>query len=844
MNGFFSRRYCRMSDENSDLNTLPDLEEPTGLLAEALKEAVVDDDEINAIFAELDKGISKGLQAALDEVGDLNDPEINAIFAGLEEGEGEGEDEDDPNLKEALAASLAEAAPKATLAAPKAAPPPTEAAAAPKPASTATVAAAAPKAAAPPTEAAAPPTATAKEVAPPTEAAAAASKEAAPTATAKAAPPPTEAAAAAAPKEAAPTATAKAAPPPTEAAAAAPKEVAPTATAKAAPPPTEAAAAPREAPQPLAAAPRESLVAAPREAPMPGGGGSAAAAEAVAVKKARRSIQNPEDVEAIVAAFVEQNKVAWTTEWAAENPKLAAQHQTFLHKDESVTNGEVLSAELKNTLIPMEGFQLKYTSGTNNNCIVNALLTSLSPTFRRLGKKYKDRVSSYFRYEVLEKLYRTYFYSTTFETDEGRNTAVNIYREIASGIENYNADKTKTGTYYGGGFISVEVAGIFGQHFGINVLIKDRDERWLEERLEAAKGGKGETKTATKTATIVKERGSFTFLGPAPPVDRLIIIHNIDGAHYSSIAGPGNEYVFPIELVQDWLAVSKIQDLQGIQSACPFVEDQVLRTDYRIFIVLDSENNEKKPGCKHIYVYPLTKPMEVEEIKQLKKDLRNILSIEKVANGNEDKHGHLKLRANQAFEELKGTRYPRKVKTYTSPTDMFTDLKYWLEHAFINIIKDPEYRRNYTLAKPDPEDMTGYKTKYEYYLQNGGRDELLAIARKSVDLATAVPSPAAAGGGTTATAPAVRTAATPAPGGGTTAPTASSAKLAAAAREAAAKAAAATPAPTPTQQTKTHRVNPSVAERLAAAMAAQKLAATRNGTQKKTKEGKRKTRRK
>ena len=54
MNGFFSRRYCRMSDENSDLNTLPDLEEPTGLLAEALKEAVVDDYEINAIFAELD----------------------------------------------------------------------------------------------------------------------------------------------------------------------------------------------------------------------------------------------------------------------------------------------------------------------------------------------------------------------------------------------------------------------------------------------------------------------------------------------------------------------------------------------------------------------------------------------------------------------------------------------------------------------------------------------------------------------------------------------------------------------------------------------------------------------
>jgi hypothetical protein len=797
-----------MSDENSDLNTLPDLEEPTGLLAEALKEAVVDDNEINAIFAELDKGISKGLQAALDEVGDLNDPEINAIFAGLEEGEGE----DDPNLKEALAASLAEAAPKATLAAPKAAPPPTEASAA-----------AAPKEAAP--------TATSKAAPPPTEAAAA-PKEAAPTATAKA-PPPTiaAAAAAAAPKEAAPTATAKAAPPPTEA------EAAPTAT------PTAKVAAPRES---LVAAPRESLVAAPREAPMPGGGGSAAAAaEAVAVKKARRSIQNPEDVEAIVAAFVEQNKVAWTTEWAAENPKLAAQHQTFLHKDESVTNGEVLSAELKNTLIPMDGFQLKYTSGTNNNCIVNALLTSLSPTFRRLGKKYKDRVSSYFRYEVLEKLYRTYFHSTTFQTDEGRNTAVNIYREIASGIENYNADKTKTGTYYGGGFISVEVAGIFGQHFGINVLIKDRDQRWLEERLEAAKGSKGgtktetktDTKTATKTATIVKERGSFTFLGPAPPVDRLIIIHNIDGAHYSSIAGPGNEYVFPIQLVQDWLAVSKIQDLQGIQSACPFVEDQVLRTDYGIYIVLDSENNEKTAGCKHIYVYPLTKPMEVEEIKQLKKDLRNILSIEKVVNGNEDKHGHLKIRANQAFEELKGTRYPRKVKTYTSPTDMFTDLKYWLEHAFINIIKDPEYRRNYTLAKPDPEDMTGYKTKYEYYLQNGGRDELLAIARKSVDLATAAPSPAAAGGGTTATA------ATAAPGGGTTAPTASSAKLAAAAREAA----AATPAPTATQQTKTHRVNPSGADRVAAALAAA-THGTRNGakTHKKTKEGKgkRKTRRK
>jgi len=800
-----------MSEEN-----LPDLEEPTGFLEKYLKngQVVVNDKEIEAIVAGLEQPTGF-LKEFLNSGVVVDDSEINAIVAGLDE----GEDEDDPNLKEALAASLAEAtAPKPaaslTVAASKpavAAAPKAAVAAAPKAATIAQTIAAAPIASAAPTLAA-PPTIAAPPTAP------------APKAT------PTEAAA---PKASPPTI-----------AAAAPKAAAPTEAA----PQSLAAAAPTEAaPQPLAAA---------TAAPMPGGGGSAAAAteaEAVAVKKARQSIQKPEDVEAIVAAFVEKNKVAWTTEWAAENPTLAAQHQTFLHKDESVTNGEVLSEDLKNPLIDMTGFQLKYTSGTNNNCIVNALLTSLSSTFRRLGKKYKDRVSSYFRYEVLEPLYRVYFHSTAFETDEAKQTAVDIYTEIASGMEKYKADKTKTGTYYGGGFISVEVAGVFGRHFGINVLIKDRDQRWLDERLErkaskggkvgkvatkvATKGGKVATKTATNDDTVVKERGSFTFLGPDPPVDRLIIIHNIDGVHYSSIAGPClprsegagpcDEYVFPLSLVENWLAASELQGKEGTQRECLFMDDQVLRADHGIFIVLDSENNEKKPGCKHIYVYPLREPMEVEEIKELKKVLRNILSIGKVANRNEDKHGHLKLRAQQAIKELKGTPYLRTDKKYTSEVDLFEYLKFYLENSFINIVNKPDYRTYYKLAKPDPADMTGYKTKYEYYLQNGGRDELLAIARSSVGLSTAATS-AAPGGGTTAATPA----ATATPG-----------KQAAVERVATAKATkVATPATTaPTvNPAATTPAKVAALERVAAA----KATATRTGTQKETKggKGKRKTR--
>jgi len=506
-----------------------------------------------------------------------------------------------------------------------------------------------------------------------------------------------------------------------------------------------------------------------------------------------------EDVEDIVTTFLHNNfEQKGLTGWEPL-PKTTSERTR--------TKASKLPDSLKNPLIPMDGFLLKECRGTNNDCIANAILTSLSPTFRRLEPTIKDKVASYFRYEVLLPIYQLTHDDIKSKGDETKTrTSKGILDEISSGLEVYEADtKKKEVNGYGGRPISVEVATAFGVAYNINVLIREDDSR---------------------------EPGAFTLLGPEPPTDRFIIIHNTSGIHYSSISGPSTtecpdgRSIFPISLIEGWIKTLEAQQRKDVEGKCVFYENQVLRRGNQIFIVLANANLDYSRGCKHLYIYELTKPSDIDILTMLKKDLSNILLIKKYID-KETSLGFSTELLKNAYRELQDRKcyFEPGVKYKTWDTIM-TKLNEYIgktqEHRFMNIVGD---EGKYELAAPGHTDEHGYESKLNQYLANGGREELQAISTSATSASLAK---AAAATACVALVP-------------------GAAKVAAAAAAATAAAAAAATA-TKTTKGKTHTLNPAVAERVAAATAA-KLAATttttRNGTKKqKEKSGKRKTRRK
>jgi hypothetical protein len=860
MNGFFSRRYCRMSGKGkggkiTDINAfLQDMyTEDPALKARLDKAAEKKNPALDAILASI-YNIDPALQARLNKAAEKENPELEAILAKIK-GEGGGDDEglaegiaaslEEEQLQKALALSIkdlegsASSTPIVTVAAPQPAAAPR---AAPQPQTAATVAvaaapraaAAAPSATATVAVAAAPRAAAAPSATATVAAAAPRATEAAPTA---AAAPRAATVTAAAPRAA--TVAAAAAPQPQPAATVAAVAAAPTQAAKAAaqaaaqPPPQTAAPVATAAPKTV------SEVAAAPQPRLEGGGAQPVAPSFLEGGQEAAQI-NAEHVETIVSNFLYENfEQKGLTGWEPL-PRTTSERTR--------TGASELPNSLKNPLILMDGFLLKECGVTNNDCIANAILTSLSPTFRRLKPTIKDKVASYFRYEILLDIYRLTHYDIKSKGDETKTrTSKGILDEISSGLDRYEADtKKKEVNGYGGRPISVEVAGAFGVAYNINVLIRESDAR---------------------------EPGAFTLLGPEPPTKRFIIIHNTSGVHYSSITGPptaecpDGRSIFPISLIEGWIKTSEAQQRKDVKAKCVFYENQVLRRGNQIFIVLANANLNYSKGCKHLYIYELTKPSDIDILAMLKKDLSNILLIKKIID--KELEPGVEYDLSSAYRELKGRKcYLEPGVNYTDWPTIMKKLNEYIgktqDHRFINIVGD---EGNYVLAAPGHKDDHGYESKLEQYLANGGREELQAISTTATPASLAK---AAAATACVALVPGEAKVAAAAP-----APTATKARQqrqetkatqqrqatkaplnpAVAERVAAAAKGSTTETPAPTETPATLATTsrkgqtapkPSVAERLAAAMAAQKLAATRNGTQKKPKEGKgkRKTRRK
>ena len=410
-----------------------------------------------------------------------------------------------------------------------------------------------------------------------------------------------------------------------------------------------------------------------------GGGSTAAPAEAATIP------EKAQEVEAIVVAFVEKHKATW-----------AKKSENFLHEDDKeTTGGHLLQEELKNPLIHMDGFLVKDCRGTNNDCIVNSLLTCLSPTFRRLEGEFKDKVASYYRYEHLLPMYRLFIKGQAL-TKEAKAKAKGIEAEIRSGKDAYDADKAKVKTGgYGGRPISAEVAAAFGITHGINVLIKESDAR---------------------------EQGAFTLLGPRPEAPSFIIIHNTHGIHYSSISDSADNYFFPLAMIKRWIDETEKRQLTVNKIKCPFITNQVLRGHGKLFIVVNAENTDDNTRCKNVYI----RELDGGDVNEYKKDIRNILLIKKVLIpprfGNPDDKAYnfdveqakavewegVKAGAQRALNTLK-TRYPVFNKEYTSWEDVDADTA---TLPFINILG----KEGFTLANPDVHDTDGTPSTYVEFM--------------------------------------------------------------------------------------------------------------------------------
>jgi len=193
---------------------------------------------------------------------------------------------------------------------------------------------------------------------------------------------------------------------------------------------------------------------------------------------------------------------------------------------EYLGTGSVQELAFDQSIVPpsinMAGFKRIQSSGNNNDCLIHSILTATSEQFRDLPKQAKDLIATYFRYNILQKLFKAYM-DRNPEPDFLASASVTL-REIE-----------------GHGPIGTEAAGAFGSHFRINIFFKDQD-------------------------SLVDK--NWTYLPTKPSSPNLIIIYNPGQNHYESICDKDGHFIFPVRLIEAWeeeklrehTAVKRIQD--------------------------------------------------------------------------------------------------------------------------------------------------------------------------------------------------------------------------------------------------------------------------------------------
>ena len=164
-----------------------------------------------------------------------------------------------------------------------------------------------------------------------------------------------------------------------------------------------------------------------------------------------------------------------------------------------------------NTPFPngITNYQRMESSGDNLNCLIHAVLTALSPTFRTLEKAGKDSIARYFRTVIAVEIYKQLITRTGDQNGEFKDRLADLVR--------------------GHGDLDVSIAGKLGEKYHFGVFLRDR------------------TTPATKWAFL----GDTDQNAPTP----FIMIYNPGESHFEAIRYPNsNTYLFPQQYLDDWLA--------------------------------------------------------------------------------------------------------------------------------------------------------------------------------------------------------------------------------------------------------------------------------------------------
>jgi hypothetical protein len=225
-------------------------------------------------------------------------------------------------------------------------------------------------------------------------------------------------------------------------------------------------------------------------------------------------------------------------------------------------------------------YQRMKTSGNDNNCLIHAILTALSPSFRTLTKEGKDPIASYFRQKVLSDIFT--------EIRDGRSEKREISAMITDLQSTINLDTT--------------VLGEFGIKYNIAVLVRDR----------GVQPGHGLNL-------------SWNYEGNYRPGIEYIMIYNPGKNHYEAIRYlPENTYIFKSNpIIDEWHEKLKKQETTKLQCKIDGNDVEngfVIQYDKKLYSVIDVENNRDNTSCGYIYVVNYDNA-------QTKKSLNEILKV-------------------------------------------------------------------------------------------------------------------------------------------------------------------------------------------------------------------------
>jgi hypothetical protein len=232
--------------------------------------------------------------------------------------------------------------------------------------------------------------------------------------------------------------------------------------------------------------------------------------------------------------------------------------------DESATTVQENLTEEEYLVFGKTPLRRMRTSGNDNDCLVHALLISMSETFRKLDEPSKNTIAGLFRRTVLVELY-----DTLIKENPTKEELKTMKNELLSESN-----------------LDLNIATQFAIKYNINILVRDR------------------TRFGDKTP--------WTILNDTP-ANKIIIIYNPGKNHFEGVSTLDGKYVFDYSFIEAWASKSVYTDKKDL--SCKFNIGEIIK---------DSSNNQftvlvnavKDGKCIYNYVKDLSVEGNIQELKQ------------------------------------------------------------------------------------------------------------------------------------------------------------------------------------------------------------------------------------